>query len=435
MSDPYGFLQAIIENPYDDAPRLVYADWLEEHGDPRAEFIRVQCALAHLKADDERRPELVVREQDLLREHSDAWVGKLKPLVTGYGFCRGFIEWVSLPGRSFLTKAEELLALAPIRQLRLTRLGMGNFPAAELAVMPQLAKLIGLELAGVAGDDRINTILRSPHLKQLTRLQLDDVRYGEQTLKTILGGALARLDSLELVGDAPRDLMPLICRPKIPLREFSIKSPEGVLNRDDVIELARAKNLAKLKHLDLRNSNVQVPGATALAKSKLLAKLEVLGLKSCSIGVHGMQALASSPNLTDLRALNLEGNHFGVNGLRAIVGAPWKLLTTLNLGNNDLDDRCLLLLRDWQGLGRLRYLSLADNPFPDAALAEFLAAPELAHLWRLELDELAEEPKTAAVLANAPHLVNVRNLNTYDLGFRRTEPPSQPPSGTRINIH
>src|SRR5262245_43514127 len=41
------FLRAVAGQPDEDAPRLVYADWLDEHGDPdRAEFIRVQCALA-----------------------------------------------------------------------------------------------------------------------------------------------------------------------------------------------------------------------------------------------------------------------------------------------------------------------------------------------------------------------------------------------------
>jgi uncharacterized protein (TIGR02996 family) len=43
MSHDEAFLQAIIESPDDDAPRLVYADWLDEHGQPvRADFIRVQ---------------------------------------------------------------------------------------------------------------------------------------------------------------------------------------------------------------------------------------------------------------------------------------------------------------------------------------------------------------------------------------------------------
>src|SRR5262249_51734963 len=41
-----GFLQAILAAPEDDTPRLVYADWLEERGDPRGEFIRIQCELA-----------------------------------------------------------------------------------------------------------------------------------------------------------------------------------------------------------------------------------------------------------------------------------------------------------------------------------------------------------------------------------------------------
>ena len=41
------FWNAIIENPDDDTPRLIYADWLEENGDPdRAEFIRLQCWIA-----------------------------------------------------------------------------------------------------------------------------------------------------------------------------------------------------------------------------------------------------------------------------------------------------------------------------------------------------------------------------------------------------
>ena len=44
---PQTFLAQICDNPADDTVRLVFADWLEEHGEPeRAEFIRVQCELA-----------------------------------------------------------------------------------------------------------------------------------------------------------------------------------------------------------------------------------------------------------------------------------------------------------------------------------------------------------------------------------------------------
>ena len=47
MTDGEALLAAILANPAEDTPRLVYADWLEEHGrEERAEFIRVQCELA-----------------------------------------------------------------------------------------------------------------------------------------------------------------------------------------------------------------------------------------------------------------------------------------------------------------------------------------------------------------------------------------------------
>jgi uncharacterized protein (TIGR02996 family) len=49
MTDEEALMATIREQPDSDAPRLVYADWLEEHGDPlHAEFIRVQCEIHRL---------------------------------------------------------------------------------------------------------------------------------------------------------------------------------------------------------------------------------------------------------------------------------------------------------------------------------------------------------------------------------------------------
>ena len=43
------FEQAVAAQPHDIALRLVFADWLEEHGElERATFIRMQCAVAEL---------------------------------------------------------------------------------------------------------------------------------------------------------------------------------------------------------------------------------------------------------------------------------------------------------------------------------------------------------------------------------------------------
>ncbi len=45
MTEDEAFVAAILEATGDDAPRLVYADWLEEHGEPaRATALRLDCA-------------------------------------------------------------------------------------------------------------------------------------------------------------------------------------------------------------------------------------------------------------------------------------------------------------------------------------------------------------------------------------------------------
>src|SRR4051812_47076638 len=92
MKHDDAFLQAIIENPDDDTPRLVYADYLDERGDPRGEFIRVQIALARLPDDHPRREGLEARERGLLKTHEEEWAGRLKGLVGNYWFRRGFVE-------------------------------------------------------------------------------------------------------------------------------------------------------------------------------------------------------------------------------------------------------------------------------------------------------------------------------------------------------
>lgn len=53
MTHDDAFLQAILEAPDDDTPRLIYADWLDEHGDPaRAEFIRLQYQIEETLLDN-----------------------------------------------------------------------------------------------------------------------------------------------------------------------------------------------------------------------------------------------------------------------------------------------------------------------------------------------------------------------------------------------
>ncbi len=88
MNEEAAFLAGIRANPGDAALRLVYADWLEERGDPRAEFIRIWEEMATLPAYTDRYVELKARRNELAPKIDEGWRTQLgyvptyRPLFT-----------------------------------------------------------------------------------------------------------------------------------------------------------------------------------------------------------------------------------------------------------------------------------------------------------------------------------------------------------------
>src|SRR5947209_10147964 len=81
MVDEQAFVQAIIANPTDGGLRLVYADWLEERGDPRGEFLRIQTALLSLPRKDRQQARFRKRLKGLrsrLDAEALAWFNALR---------------------------------------------------------------------------------------------------------------------------------------------------------------------------------------------------------------------------------------------------------------------------------------------------------------------------------------------------------------------
>src|SRR6266550_3426966 len=91
MGDREGFFRAITEDSEDDAPRLVFADWLDEQGDPRGELMRLQVHLARLPEGDHRRAVLEKRERELLDRHAVDWLGPLRERLRSWRFVRGLL--------------------------------------------------------------------------------------------------------------------------------------------------------------------------------------------------------------------------------------------------------------------------------------------------------------------------------------------------------
>jgi uncharacterized protein (TIGR02996 family) len=88
MNEELAFLTAIHDKPNDEATRLVYADWLEERGDPRGEFIRIECELATLPPEDQRRAQLTARAKELAKGFELSWLAIVSRPVLERGSVR-----------------------------------------------------------------------------------------------------------------------------------------------------------------------------------------------------------------------------------------------------------------------------------------------------------------------------------------------------------
>jgi uncharacterized protein (TIGR02996 family) len=198
------FLRTIRERPEDDGPRLVYADWLEEQGDPRGEFIRIQCELARLPPWDPRRPALEEREADLLAVHDCEWLGQPLSPIIDWTFRRGFVErftvtrlrpagWLDTVRES--VRPSVAFALAHPQQLG----GESMRDLTDVAHLEELGGIDWLEPVPREEDRSLATLLQSPRLQNLRRLAIRGDAAGDTILNVLNSRPGAdRLTDLEL---------------------------------------------------------------------------------------------------------------------------------------------------------------------------------------------------------------------------------------------
>ena len=180
MSDHDALLAAILASPDDDLPRLVFADWLEESGQPanaaRAQFIRLQVEAAHHPDGSVEALRLVraaAAHRGSFADEADAvfatsqgrtWVVAIRR--------RGFVDEVRGPSRYVLPTCAGLFAAAPVRLLDLDTpsdpfAGTGRQPA-WLGRLRELK----LRIQRAAHVDATRAVAESRWLIGLTTLDL-----------------------------------------------------------------------------------------------------------------------------------------------------------------------------------------------------------------------------------------------------------------------
>lgn len=399
------FLHDILAHPDDDAPRLIYADWLDERNDPRGEFIRIQCALAQLNDDDPRRWPLELREQELLCEHETEWLPK-EVGNTSCIFRRGFVEEISLYLEVFLDRANRLFEQAPICRLHLRgpgwiRLPNTYRPLDPAASSPFLTRIRRLSLIDLTLSRReLHDFLASHPLRQLTELRLSRLAVGSD------GRPGFRPDALPV--EIVQDLTELPCQAGLKALHLT----DTALTIDGLRLLANAPSLASLHELNLNGNRLTHEATRVLAEGRLLSQLETLHLDSNLLGdsgalivrewpalprlsrlglgqnqifAAGVEALAETPALRGLISLDLSRNIGCDEGAAVLASASWTRLQALNLWFNGVGDRGVQALACSETLSQLTWLNLTANRITSGGARALVGSPGLPRLARLDL--------------------------------------------------
>jgi len=345
--DGAALLEAVLAAPDDDEPRLVYADWLTEQGDPRGEFILVQIELARLGGDDATGPraeELRAREAALFAKHKKGWQalapgGRVELTIgdrrwvhgspTKWEFCRGFARAVTMNAADLVANSELLFAREPVERVHLTN-GDLEEVLARAAGLERLRELdlARFKLRGGAAD----ALFGSDRFPSLRALDLSSSGINVATAQAMARATRAQFPSLRSlnladnrVGDkvlAALGRAPLVSA----VEELNLlRSAFGATGARAFVDGTRG---ARWRRLLVTAADLAGEAGRALAESPALDAIEELMLQFCRLEDDAVVALTRRP-LPSLRALRLAYNPLTARAHEAVAAAPWRAQLTV----------------------------------------------------------------------------------------------------------
>jgi uncharacterized protein (TIGR02996 family) len=392
MTDRDILYRAILDSPEDDTLRLVYADALEEGGDPqRAAFVREQVQLSHVP---EYEPAWVrARARGCARgpAFNPMWTLELE-LPDGADwardpFRRGLPAAVQVrDGEAFVERADELFTRYPIEAIELSIVRLKN--AREFAECSWLERLTALSLVQGASQQAIRPLMAS---EQFTRLQ--ELHVGSELTTPATVAAVVRskvfkqLTALGVRADRPQ---------------------AGSLAN----ELARLTKPTALKKLDLSGNRLNEETLAGLVVSPAVVAVEDLDLSDNNLGAGSVAALAGGA-LPAIRSLHLLRTRPQEDGVAALAGAAFfPELRSLSLGGNNLGPATATAIARAPA-DNLRVLDLRENRIGDRGARSLAESPHLVNLIQLDLAEAHLGDAGAEALADSPHLGGLLYLNLY----------------------
>jgi len=399
---------AVLADSDDDLPRLVYADWLDESGDPDgARFLRAQIALAALP---EWNPQAVaLRRTQPEWDLSEARRVGLPPLPeerglrwppAGHGaFRRGFGYWAQVPMLTALrTELPRLLEREPIERLGLFAATLEQWR--EFAASPWLPRIRELDFDGIGAPiEAMRELVEAPGASGLRTLRFQSSispampEILSRLMRSPLGDRLTALnlsqafgsdagwfedfqDAFEVGGERLEELhLHSMGFGEVHLHEFLISRSWTNLRELTVAnDAARNTSLGflypdcwpALRTIRFTGVGLDFTDADRLANNLRPPGLTVLDFALAPIRPEAVRALAKAEHLAPLRVVRLRRMRIDNRGVRYLVRAKfWKNLVELDLRGNPIDVNGAKFLLERRPPPELELLAI-DRNFPDA---------------------------------------------------------------------
>ncbi len=422
MSDEAALLAAIRDNPDEDTPRLVYADWLDEHAttDPqraRAEFIRLNCEITQLGGEflapayTEDWWRIATRQYELVEQYHQHW-------LTGFPFPdwlrpnhfeRGFPQELDLVGDTCLALPPPHWGREPLLNVCLSG------TTAELCKVIESDWLAGIDSlhfvpdVDTDGDEIARALAGAPCASNLRWIYFINQSLSVAGLR-VLGEStrFQRLRTLFLGGNFDADGWAAVVNGPI------------------------ADRLVGLSFTYAAWGSERRPwpeAAAALAESPRLTKLEVLLITRTRLGAEGVRSIVTSPHLGNLRRLTFGQENFDGPTAGALAAINLPKLEHLHITRSELTDEALRLLAASGVLAQLTHLDLTQNPLTAAGMRTLAGAGPLPRLKSLCLDETPIGDDGIVALARSlpfPGLLNLE-LAKCQIGPKGTKALAEAP--------
>ncbi|VTS01127.1 TIGR02996 domain-containing protein [Tuwongella immobilis] len=386
-------VRAIVENLDDDAPRLVFADWLDEHDHASwAELIRVQCRIAGLDEAAVEVPVLRSREQQLLRGAHRPWEATM-PRLDGLawnsrhrqstGFERGFPEWATWGSlRNWQAQLSRFW-----EETTINRLAIQLEPSRSVA---EVFRLI------TGSDPRIN------RLRELD-FRLTSGRMEHWVLDAMSEfGVLNQLEGLSITADGVNwDGLSryLQSHSGVGLVGLSLKLREIAPSLLRVLGDPKRPEPWLLLRLDGRTDS---PWELAtLLHSPSVEGIHTLELSQEHVHPMILAALIESPRLARLEQLRVASDYWDLPSLRRLVASGMvRMVRHLQLRFHERSSEAVAALAQVTGQTRWLSLRLELGPMGDQAWRMIEESPAFANLRSLQIRTESPEPEREATLRN-----------------------------------